>query len=1155
MKYPFLLENLKKQKDFKELLSSFKEDSFPVAAFGLSHILRVVTVAAAAEALKIKPLIITPSDADSERVFEDLSSLGLDCSVLPSRDYCFLSSASSSHEYEHKRIGTLSKILERDFGVVVASAEAALSKTVPPAVLKQRCRTLEVGQEKAVEDIAELLINSGYTRSEQVDGAGQFSVRGSILDVFSPNMPFPCRIDFFGDEIDSISYFDALTQRRTEEIKAIKIFPTIENAPENMEQFLNNLEKLSNKKNISVTAKKRILEDLERAKNGATIAYDAYLDLCFSETATVFDYFKELQNSGDTTAFFVFDTNAVNDSINSFLQLHFEQIKALLEEGVLPPGFKSVYLDGTQFSSLLTNENTVFCDSFSKTSYNPSPNKLISFKYDQTGLSSRTAKMLAEDLLDTHKKLTVILAGGEKSALVLQKELSENGVSAIFAEPEKIGTEGIYVTTGILSSGLNISSLGLSVIAFGRSITTTRRKKWNKGTAVGSLEELSRGDYVVHATHGIGIFSGVQQITAHGMTRDYIKISYKGNDALYVPVTSLDLVSKYIGNSEDGTVKINKLGSTDWTKTRSRVKKAVKDMAKQLTALYAKRMSQKGFAFSPDGDLQSDFESRFAFDETEDQLRCADEIKRDMERAVPMDRLLCGDVGLGKTEVALRAAFKCIAEGKQCAILVPTTILAWQHYNTALERFSNMAVEIEMLSRFRTKGEQEKIKKNLAVGNIDLIIGTHAIISKDVKFKDLGLIIVDEEQRFGVAQKEKLKELFPSVDALTLSATPIPRTLNMALSGLRDMSSIEEAPQDRRPVQTYVLEQNTAVITEAINKELRRDGQVYYLHNRTESIDSCAFKISERHPDAKVAVAHGKMGEEELSKVWKQLIEHEIDILVCTTIIETGVDVPNCNTLIIENADRFGLAQLHQLRGRVGRSHRSAYAYLMFTPQKALSEISQKRLDAIRRFTEFGSGFKIAMRDLEIRGAGSILGGEQHGHMEAVGYDMYLKMLSDAIAEEKGETVIDTIKECLVDIRISAHIPEQYISSLPQRLAAYRRIASIRTNEDVLDVTDELLDRYGDLPRQVEDLISVSFLKNIAASLGITEISERNDRLLLYVEGLTEPVSRLITSSLKKRVLFSAGTKPYLAVKPEGKENMIETLKQALDAMRDSSCS
>ena len=547
--------------------------------------------------------------------------------------------------------------------------------------------------------------------------------------------------------------------------------------------------------------------------------------------------------------------------------------------------------------------------------------------------------------------------------------------------------------------------------------------------------------------------------------------------------------------------------------------------------------------------MQSDFERRFEFDETDDQLRCISEIKKDMERAVPMDRLLCGDVGFGKTEVALRAAFKCIADGKQCAILVPTTILCWQHYNTAMQRFSNMAVEVEMLSRFRTPKQQEKIKKNLLAGNVDLIIGTHALISKDVKFKDLGLIIIDEEQRFGVAQKERLKELYPDVDALTLSATPIPRTLNMALSGLRDMSSIEEAPMNRHPVQTYVMEQDKSVVNEAISRELRRGGQVYYLHNRTEDIDSCAVKLQKDHPEARIGVAHGKMDEGTLSKVWQQLLEHEIDILVCTTIIETGVDVPNANTLIIENADRMGLAQLHQIRGRVGRSHRTAFAYLLFTPGKALSDISQKRLDAIRKFTEFGSGFRIAMRDLEIRGAGSVLGGEQHGHMEAVGYDMYLKLLSEALAEEKGEQPEKQL-ECVVDLKINAHIPERYIASLPARLSAYRRIAAIRTDEDVLDVTDELLDRYGDLPKVVNDLIAVSHLKNKAAALDITEISEQNGRLLLYCGALSEGVSRLITGKIKHRVMFSAGSRPYVSIKPEQGQHVLDTLKEALTLMQ-----
>ena len=822
----------------------------------------------------------------------------------------------------------------------------------------------------------------------------------------------------------------------------------------------------------------------------------------------------------------------------------------MLLEGDLPPDFKSVYLDRVGLSECLKKANTVYCDSFPKSSYDVPPKALVNLNFKQNSGFSGAVGSLCEDIKASATKLTVVLGGSERAASNLCEEMCELGLKANFClEPSQVGKKGVFVTVGVLSSGFELPDGTLSVIVHGKAAVKKRKKRFAGGSAVGSLEELQRGDYVVHATHGIGIFEGVQQLTTRGMTRDYIKISYAGKDALYVPVTSLDMVSRYIGSAEDTTVKLNKLGSSDWSRTRSRVKKAVKDMAKQLTVLYAKRMQQKGFSFSPDGDLQSDFERRFEFDETDDQLRCISEIKRDMERGVPMDRLLCGDVGFGKTEVALRAAFKCIADGKQCAILVPTTILCWQHYNTALQRFGNMAVEVEMLSRFRTPKQQEKIRKNLLAGNIDLIVGTHALISKDVKFKDLGLITIDEEQRFGVAQKERLKELYPEVDALTLSATPIPRTLNMALSGLRDMSSIEEAPMNRHPVQTYVMEQDKSIVNEAISRELRRGGQVYYLHNRTEDIDSCAMKLQQAHPEARIGTAHGKMSEDTLSRVWQQLLEHEIDILVCTTIIETGVDVPNANTLIIENSDRFGLAQLHQLRGRVGRSHRTAFAYLLFTPGKALSDISQKRLDAIRRFTEFGSGFRIAMRDLEIRGAGSVLGGEQHGHMEAVGYDMYLKLLSEALAEEKGEEPEKQL-ECVVDIKMSAHIPERYISSLPQRLSAYRRIAAIRTNEDVLDVTDELLDRYGDLPQVVNDLIQVSFLKNKAAEIGITEISDQNGRLLLYCGNLTESISRLLTSDIKRRVMFSAGSKPYVSVRLEEKQHILDALKEVLDRMQ-----
>lgn len=1142
-KYPFLLKKLEKTNDFAALAKAVENRAYPIAVTGVSHIQRVVLAASLAAENGIKPLIITAGESENERVCEDLEALGLSVAVFPSRDFVFKSNISRSRDYEHKRIGTLSKLLEGDFDVCVLSGEAAVSATIPPEKLKIRSFTLTIGKEFLQTELLNRLIAGGYTRAEQVDGVGQFSCRGSIIDIFTPNLPDPCRIDFFGDEVDSISCFDVDTQRRTDSLNSIKIVPVSEISPDSGEALAKSLLKLSDSKKCGAEQRKRILEDVDRLKASVPIAYDAYIGHIYEGFSTVFDYIGR----GCPTAAFIFDTNAVSERIDSTLKLHSEEIKALLLEGQLPPDFKSVYLDRAGFVNRLKSANAVFCDSFPKTSYELPPKALINFNFKQNAGFTGAVTTLCEDIKAADRKLTVILAGSEKAASNLCEEICDNGITAVFqAEPARVGDEGVFVTTGVLSSGIELPEL--SVIVHGKAEIKKRKRRFNKGTAVGSIEELQRGDYVVHATHGIGIFEGVQQLTAHGMTRDYIKIAYAGKDALYVPVTSLDMVSKYIGSAEDTAVKLNKLGSSDWSKTRARVKSAVKDMAKQLTALYAKRMQQKGFAFSADGDLQSDFERRFEFDETDDQLRCISEIKRDMERSIPMDRLLCGDVGFGKTEVALRAAFKCIADGKQCAILVPTTILAWQHYNTALERFGNMAVEVQMLSRFRTPKQQEEIKKNLSVGNIDLIIGTHSLISKDVKFKDLGLIIIDEEQRFGVAQKERLKELYPEVDALTLSATPIPRTLNMALSGLRDMSSIEEAPLNRHPVQTYVLEQDKGLINEAISRELRRGGQVYYLHNRTEDIDSCAIKLQKDHPEARIGTAHGKMSEEALSRVWKELLEHEIDILVCTTIIETGVDVPNANTLIIENADRFGLAQLHQIRGRVGRSHRTAYAYLLFTPGKALSEISQKRLDAIRKFTEFGSGFRIAMRDLEIRGAGSILGGEQHGHMESVGYDMYLKLLSDAIAEEKGETA-EAELECTVDIRISAHIPEKYISSLSQRLSAYRKIAAIKTDSDLLDVTDELIDRYGEPPQAVLDLMNIAFLKNKAAALGITEISEQNNRLLLYSGTLSEGITKLLTSDIKRRVMFSAGKKPYVSVRPEPKQTVLDTLKEVLSVM------
>lgn len=709
--------------------------------------------------------------------------------------------------------------------------------------------------------------------------------------------------------------------------------------------------------------------------------------------------------------------------------------------------------------------------------------------------------------------------------------------------------------SGSFSGGFEYPENKTVLITQGRSLDTTvrrRKKKKTKAEEIRSLADITEGDLVVHSSYGIGRFIGIRKLEFEGITKDYITIQYAGTDKVYVPVTQLDMVSRYIGPRDDSGVRLSKLGSAEWQKTRNNVKRAVKDMAQELIALYAKREQSVGFAFYPDEEMQRDFEERFPYVETDDQLRSISEIKGDMERSRPMERLLCGDVGFGKTEVAFRAAMKCVMAGKQCAILAPTTVLAYQHYQTALRRFEHFPVNIELLSRFRTPKQQEEIIKKLKQGRVDILIGTHKIIQKSVVFKDLGLAIIDEEQRFGVAHKEKFKESFSGVDVLMLSATPIPRTLNMAMSGIRDMSVLEEPPQDRYPVQTYVIEYNVGTLVQAIMRELRRGGQVYYIHNRVETILGCAERLHQLIPEARIAVAHGRMNEEEMSDIWQQLVEHEIDILVCTTIIETGVDVPNVNTLIIEDSDRFGLSQLYQLRGRVGRSNRRGYAYFTYKRDKVLTEIATKRLNAMREFTQFGSGFRIALRDLEIRGAGSILGGRQHGHMEAVGYDMYIKLLSEAVAEERGEQP-ERVPDCLVDIQIDAHIPEKYISSLNQRIDIYRKIMTVYTNEDREDLIDELIDRYGEPPKSVIGLIEVSLLRNKAAHLGITEISQKNGAMYFYTEYLSVEQIAGLSGAYRGKITFNGSGKSYVSVKIQPKIKPFDMMRDVVEIIYNNS--
>ena len=1142
----FLNQVLSLDGDYKALLNAVGKGRMPLVSTGLSLIHKSAVTAALCEHTGKKAVIITSDEAQANEIKYDINSLGLKCINFPSRDYCIGELTGYSREYEHRRIHTLSELSDGDFCVITMSVEAAMQYTLPKEVLNSSRVELTVGKCLDMKELALCFTEAGYSRSELCEGAGQFSVRGGIVDIFPVNSPHPYRIEFWGDEIDSISEFDILSQRRIESVQSITVSPATEivYSPEKLIKILE--EYCVSTKNLSDKQINRISRDIEALKGGISICADRYIPLIYPECPIVFDYLE------DDCLFIMSESGNIAEQIKVLFDRQSLDIENFLSEGILSKKTAKLYLDKNEFYQKLSN--VCFFESFPRNSYELPVKDIINFNFKRSAPWGGDVSVLLDDIsyLLEQGGSAVILAGEKRAAKILDEELNDRGIKSVFAEnPQEIG-KGVTVCCGGLSGGMEIPS-GRFMLITHRYIAaeTKKRKRHNKDAkAIGSIEELKRGDYVVHDAHGIGVFDGINRITNDGITKDYIRIKYAKSDVLYVPVNQLDLVSKYIGAAtENGSIKLHRLGGAEWQKTRKRVKAAVRDMAKQLTALYAKRMAAKGYAFSEDTDLQNNFERRFEYDETDDQLRCINEIKKDMERSVPMDRLLCGDVGFGKTEVALRAAFKCISEGKQCAVLVPTTILAMQHYNTIVRRFGEMPVTVAMLSRFVTKKRQEKIISDLKTGRLDLVVGTHRLISKDIAFKDIGLVIIDEEQRFGVAQKERLKELYPHVDILTLSATPIPRTLNMAMSGLRDMSSIDEAPGDRHPVQTYVLEQNMGVIIDAINREIRRGGQVYYLHNRVDTITHCAARLKARLPEnVNIGIAHGKMSEDELSDIWKKLLEHEIDILVCTTIIETGVDVPNANTLIIENADRMGLSQLHQLRGRVGRSPRKAYAYFCFERNKQLSDVATKRLEAIREYTEFGSGFKIAMRDLEIRGAGSILGGEQHGNMEAVGYDMYLKLLSDAVNEQNGvEVKEETV--CNIDLNVSAFIPDSYIESLPARLGIYRRIAEIGNDEDASDVIDELCDRFGEPPKPVMGLIDVSLLRNKAQNADIIEITGNGKQALLHTNSLKSEVMTRLSEYFGDRFSISAGNKTGYLIKLGAGQKMDALISEIIKAL------
>ncbi|MCL1820083.1 MAG: transcription-repair coupling factor [Oscillospiraceae bacterium] len=1086
--------------EIEKLFPLAVEGGLPAAVSGLSHTHKAHLLAAVRRHTGKTLLIITPDESEAVRLAADVAALsGEECHNIPAREFNFYDMSASSREWEHSRLAVLHGLASGKISIAVATADSVMQRALPPETLLSRAMELRAGQALKPDVLLEKLASSGYTRVHTVDSAAQFSSRGGIVDFYPPGAEFPFRLEFFGDEIDTLFTFDPDTQRRLSPMRSASVLPASE-FPGSDEEI--------------------------------------------TPFASLFDYIRP------DTIIALSEQSRLKQRVDNTLWQYAQDIETLLESGKKPP-FKWL-MDETDFYSALSGLQTLQLDAFTPSSHKLRPRAMFGLTAKQLPSYGGSLETALGDIAHYHNQGygVIVLCPDPERGKRLWEIIRERGLPAALDDlPTNIPQDGkIIITRGQLSAGMEYPALRLAVISEGQFAGYVRKrressKKKDNRERINSYADLTAGDLIVHDHHGIGRFAGMVKMEIDGVMRDYVKLAYAGTDTLYVSVTKLNLVSKYIGAGEEVPVKLNKLNTQDWQRAKSRAKSYAKDLAKGLIALYAERSRRPGFKFPPDDAWQRGFEDAFPYTETDDQLRCTVEIKADMEREFPMDRLLCGDVGFGKTEVALRAVMKCVLGGKQAAILVPTTVLAQQHYVTAMRRFDRYPVRVDVISRFKTPKQMKESLHRLQTGSIDLIIGTHRLLQKDIKFRDLGLLVVDEEQRFGVTHKERLKEMAKQVDVLTLTATPIPRTLNMAMSGIRDMSTIEEAPRDRSPVQTFVLEHNWSILLDAIRREIGRGGQVYYLHNRVETIDRVTARIQDALPEVSVASAHGQMSEDILAEVMREMTDGELQVLVCTTIIETGIDIPNVNTLIVEDADKLGLSQLHQIRGRVGRSPRHAYAYLTFRQGKILTEIAQKRLSAIREFAEFGSGFKIAMRDLEIRGAGNILGAEQSGQMLSVGYDMYLRLLEEAVLEEHGETPVHT-SDCTVELSVSAEIPDKYIASSGIRMDFYRRIAAIGGEEDAADMLDELIDRFGDVPKPVDTLVQIALLRSKSGALGIPEITQKGPRIHFKLD---KPDFAVVSSlcalpQYKGRLMFSAGSEPGITLRlASGMNSLKET--------------
>ena len=1118
---------LPKMKKFEEYINDVKKSNFPISLAGLTDSQKAHFVYATKFYTNRPVLVVTYNDIELKKMKNNLSFFNdEDILVFPKREVVYYDIDTMNKDITMDRLNVYAKLYNSDEQMILTTVEALMQKTIPKAEMFARVLHLEVGNNISLEKIKESLSNLGYERTDMVEGRGQFAVRGGIIDIFPLTTAHPVRIEFWGDEIDSIRLFDEDTQRSIEPIKQISIFP--------VEEFLidrDKLEKIGDRILKDIPSR---IDDVEVIRNGNYLTkLDRFFSYFYDKTSTLFEYISS------DTIIFIDEVARIKSKCQAIELENKEMIEQFLEKNKYVPGYIEKMATFVEIITELESKNIIYLERMDTNTH--AKRNGYSFNCREVNFFRGSLDIFVQEVQKASEegKRLIILAGTNSKARSIATMLLDNNINAEFIEKEKINLENdlpIIITSGNLSEGFEYFELDL-IVAAGETDVVKEKKRSYKPTAFTEgqkvvFADLKNGDFVVHSTHGIGQYVGIHTLIVDEKKKDYIKIKYKDDDILYIPTNQLETIRKYIGSGEQAP-KLNRLGSKDFAKTKAKVKASLKDIAKGLIELYANRQKQVGYQFSKDTVWQTQFEEQFPYQETEDQIRCIEEVKGDMESARPMDRLLCGDVGYGKTEVAIRAAFKAVIDGKQVAYLVPTTVLAEQQYKTFAERMADYPVKVEVLNRFKTKKQQESILEKMKNGELDIVVGTHRIVQKDIQFKDLGLLIIDEEHRFGVEHKELIKKIKNNVDVLTMTATPIPRTLHMSIVGIRDMSVIYEPPRNRRPVQTYVLEYDEEVIREAILKELEREGQIFYLYNRVEGIEIKASELQRLIPEARIAYAHGKMTGRELENMMTDFIDKKIDVLLCTTILESGIDIPNANTIIIEDADRLGLAQLYQIRGRVGRSDRAAYAYITYRKNKLLAEASEKRLKAIKEFTEFGSGFKIALRDLEIRGAGNILGPEQHGHMAAVGYEMYCKLLDESVKEMQGEEIKEEF-ETQIDLKVSAYIPDNYIQNTSQKIEVYQDIANITEEEQIFEIVDELIDRYGEMPDEVVNLLEVARIKTYAKKLYITAIKQKDSKVVISMknsEALEGNKIQLLINEYSNRLYFSAGALPYLTLK------------------------